>query len=318
MGTGCPAVGPADAVTGCPRNGMRFSPTQAFLSDGDRGMRWRPSWVIPSTRSMSTRGMAATRAGGGCVLAVNGLANAGSLQLRQEAHTSSSRRSKWGPATASCQALTLRVAGGTGRHAVSCSWPRRSGSQSEPRAYQCLTVPDVDPHRGVDRTGQHLAELVGPRGRQSSVPDAAAGRRPGRTDGAIAVGKRREALLSAAGRLRAQGVPKAEAAATLEGVWARCAQPESDPLPWREAQALLDDVYTRYPVEKAAAQSASSAAASAPTATSTPERVCSSRLWPLQSTPTQGRSRSGLATPYGCTATASTSTTVERRFAAVP
>lgn len=109
--------------------------------------------------------------------------------------------------------------------------------------------------RERDESGRHIGELVRQLRRQQNARTTSAKQLTAApTDvcvqepSAIAEGQRHKQLLSYAGRMRQRGLSLAEAVLLMRRRWEGCAQPPTanHELPWEEAEALLQDVFTRY------------------------------------------------------------------------
>ena len=122
-----------------------------------------------------------------------------------------------------------------------------SKTTGRPEQYAWESAPDPEELDG-DTSGEALAALIAaPRARQSGTPTADEFLGADRHTGPIAAGKRHEALLSYAGRLRDRRLTLAEAEVLYEQRWRDCEQPPNDPEPWEKALDRLRDVFTRYP-----------------------------------------------------------------------
>lgn len=131
---------------------------------------------------------------------------------------------------------------------------KRSKTTNDLGAYRWIRPPDVVADRADDTSGERLAALIGQRPRRSATAAAGAGK------AAIPVGERRAALLSECGRLRALGIPLAEAQKLLAGLWATCAQPANDVFSADDAQELLQDAYSRWEPRSSGATAAAGGA----------------------------------------------------------
>jgi len=75
-------------------------------------------------------------------------------------------------------------------------------------------------------------------------------------------GGRHQMLMAYGSSLRSRSIPIGEARVLFRSVWERCEQPPicTTPLPWTEANNLLDDVFNRYPEGRSAEQTRAAAA----------------------------------------------------------
>src|SRR5690606_14707653 len=101
-----------------------------------------------------------------------------------------------------------------------------------------------------DASGRKLAELVdgahGSKRKSTGNEEQAGEARDWMVAEAIPRGQRYPWLRSYAGWLREKNIPLAEARALMKRRWEACEQPPDYPMPWRDAEALLEDIYSRY------------------------------------------------------------------------
>jgi hypothetical protein len=113
--------------------------------------------------------------------------------------------------------------------------------------------PDLDELDG-DTSGEALAALIAAsRDRRGGTPTADEFLNVDRHTGPIADGRRHEALVSYAGRLRDRRLTLEEAKVLFERRWKDCAQPPAarHPVTWDDALDKLRDVFDRYPPGRA-------------------------------------------------------------------
>jgi P4 family phage/plasmid primase-like protien len=139
--------------------------------------------------------------------------------------------------------------------------------------YQWTTLPDLDGIDEDDNTGAEIAEMVRTaRGNRDGHDGRTGGRASSKnTDsetesdtGRIPEGLRHAALLSFGGSLRARGLPFGEAKVLMEKRYGDCVQPPDARTQFtvQEAQAILTDVYDRYPPGESVQAGGSASAAS--------------------------------------------------------
>ena len=121
-------------------------------------------------------------------------------------------------------------------------------------AYSWRTEPDlVALAEGGDDSGEALAEMVR-QAKGKRVPgDTSPGERPAWAHGPIPDGKRYPHLRSHAGFMRDRSYHLDDARVVLRTRWQDCAQPPHarSEMPWEDAEALLEDIWSRYAVGEA-------------------------------------------------------------------
>ena len=129
-----------------------------------------------------------------------------------------------------------------------------SKSTGELGQYNWIQLPDLDQLKKLagDQSGRTLADIVRrAHGSKNKVADEDDAEEP--RDWLIAdvipVGKRHPWLRSYAGWMRRNNVKLAEARILMRERWKRCEQPPSYPMPWEDAEFLLNDIYRRYDAE---------------------------------------------------------------------